>query len=657
MAQLSANTCNIITLFPLGAVCGSINASTNESFDGSIDVLITGGTAPYTITWSNGAQGSSLDNLQSGTYTATTVDFYGDFTATTVCTVGYDTYYLDVLESCSTPGSYIFYSSQTPSIFVQNSIYGIIGQSDCYTYTGRTLYTNQTVQSGFAQISAGPFVDCDDCLPDPPAPPSFSEYICLTKIEPLTQYTFITGATINGYPSYVETGSTTYVIYYEASNQRWELSGWTTGVPVQTGNMVQAFNSLTPTGTWYQLGTPFSWNVTNGICSFNPLTLSITTNDPSCAANNDGSILLNPTGGVPPYTFSLDGINYQSSALFSNLPAGPGQAVVKDSTGTIDVLSYVLVNSTTSQTYVVTINPSYSVPTNTTTLSTKSMSYSVGVSPVLGVGESLSFELVITDIKEVKTNGSQSPTVTSTISTPSVTSGTITSPNVATTTTGPVSRACGGQETSTATTRTYIVNLTGSGGVTGTIGSSVTTPLSTVASCPLYGRVNNQVSITNVILNTPLCNGVNTTVTPASLDNTKTGLISSTCPPSTYTHTKLNCQVGSTNCIRTTGQIKVNNVVQLVWYTATAAGVYNGSVNISSGDVVAINLGAVPPLALCVNNGIDFSDLSLVVRLGGPTGTIVYSASASSGGPNTTIEHSFVATACNYHFEILSSCS
>lgn len=79
MAQLSGNTCDVITLLPLGVICDSTNSSTPTTSNGSIYLQITGGSSPYNVTWSNGGQGQSLINLKAGDYTATVVDYYGDY--------------------------------------------------------------------------------------------------------------------------------------------------------------------------------------------------------------------------------------------------------------------------------------------------------------------------------------------------------------------------------------------------------------------------------------------------------------------------------------------------------------------------------------------------------------------------------------------------
>jgi uncharacterized delta-60 repeat protein len=53
----------------------------------------------------------------------------------------------------------------------------------------------------------------------------------------------------------------------------------------------------------------------------------------TCFGGNDASISLNVTGGVPPYEYSIDGINFQSSPVFPVLSAGNYTITVSDSNG------------------------------------------------------------------------------------------------------------------------------------------------------------------------------------------------------------------------------------------------------------------------------------------------------------------------------------
>jgi hypothetical protein len=112
MTQITQNNCTIISLIPLEVTCNPTNATNPETQDGSIQLFINGGTSPYTISWESGAQGTSINNLQSGDYTVTVTDYYGDYTETITCTVGSDTFYLDEFIKCSesfNPNVYVFY--------------------------------------------------------------------------------------------------------------------------------------------------------------------------------------------------------------------------------------------------------------------------------------------------------------------------------------------------------------------------------------------------------------------------------------------------------------------------------------------------------------------------------------------------------------------
>ena len=79
------NECDVLTLFPLYLECVSDPPTNKGSYDGSVSLIITGGTPPYVVTWDNGSVSQSITDLPFGSYTATVVDYYGDFTATTTC--------------------------------------------------------------------------------------------------------------------------------------------------------------------------------------------------------------------------------------------------------------------------------------------------------------------------------------------------------------------------------------------------------------------------------------------------------------------------------------------------------------------------------------------------------------------------------------------
>lgn len=84
---LTYNEQTPIVLFPLSVTCINFNPSTTTSNDGAINLVVQGGTPPYTIKWNNGTMGPLIDNLSVGPYNVVVTDYYGDFTAYTTCTL------------------------------------------------------------------------------------------------------------------------------------------------------------------------------------------------------------------------------------------------------------------------------------------------------------------------------------------------------------------------------------------------------------------------------------------------------------------------------------------------------------------------------------------------------------------------------------------
>lgn len=83
-----ANDCNVFTLFPLGIECVTLSElSSSNSYDGILSLKITGGTSPYSISWSNGQKTKTIGGLSKGSYEAQVIDYYGDYTATTICSL------------------------------------------------------------------------------------------------------------------------------------------------------------------------------------------------------------------------------------------------------------------------------------------------------------------------------------------------------------------------------------------------------------------------------------------------------------------------------------------------------------------------------------------------------------------------------------------
>jgi len=220
------NNCGIVTILPMGVQCFTDDTSTPTASDGSMGIYITGGTSPYSVSWSNGQKNVNiLTGVTVGTYTATVIDYYGDYTATTTCTVA------------GTPVTPT--PTPTPS-------------------------------------------------PTPTPLPTYPSNMCMTlNVSPYTQYDFDYEGIFNGKPRW---SGTSFNMVYDSTDIRWEISGWTgngeitknTNVNIPTGTWNQLGTDYTwdvQTGACTTLPLYITLNKTDETCQgLSNGTLTVTAN-------------------------------------------------------------------------------------------------------------------------------------------------------------------------------------------------------------------------------------------------------------------------------------------------------------------------------------------------------------------------------------------
>jgi len=81
------NNCSVIVSIPMTIQCQVTNTTTQTTNNGSVSIIVNGGTSPYSYYWNTGARTSTINNLLPGSYTCTVIDYYGDYTATTTCSI------------------------------------------------------------------------------------------------------------------------------------------------------------------------------------------------------------------------------------------------------------------------------------------------------------------------------------------------------------------------------------------------------------------------------------------------------------------------------------------------------------------------------------------------------------------------------------------
>jgi hypothetical protein len=158
-------------------------------------------------------------------------------------------------------------------------------------------------------------------------------------------YTKTLTITITDVTISVTASATTNVTCNGGSNGVITISNATGGTAAYTysidGTNYQAgttFNSLTA-GSYTIYAKDSYGEVGSTIVNVTQPTIvsfTATGTNPTCYGGSDGSITLSSvTGGVAPYTYSIDGTNYQTGTTFSNLSSGTYTTYTKDSSGCI----------------------------------------------------------------------------------------------------------------------------------------------------------------------------------------------------------------------------------------------------------------------------------------------------------------------------------
>jgi hypothetical protein len=286
------NECDVITIFPMGVECFVTHPTNSTINNGSASLQITGGTPPYQVIWDNGNISTTIINLGVGSYESTVVDFYGDFTANTICVL---TGITPTMTPTPTP-------TPTP-IPIFNDL--------CLVIKGR--------------VGMKDFID---------------------------SYNFNYNGYVNGKPSWIS-DDTLYTIEWVTANNQWEIIGWTMGVIINMNPAIlpitgwQILGVVPPT-------TVTDLTVSEGTCgSVDTLSYNLTVNQPTCGC--DGSIIFNVIDGVPQYQYSIDGLTYYNSPIFNNLCSGYYPTNVIDSSGQTLSYPTTLVTSPPPQLYTVSL--------------------------------------------------------------------------------------------------------------------------------------------------------------------------------------------------------------------------------------------------------------------------------------------------------------
>ncbi|WP_162052936.1 T9SS type B sorting domain-containing protein [Pontibacter pamirensis] len=319
------NQCTFVQSFTLTnsagptAVAATFLPASCQNNDGSINVgTVTGGTAPYSyaVGNSNFQTSTAFTGLAAGTYIVTAKDVNG-CSKTTSVTV-----------TTSIPTN--FTSTSTAATCGSNSgevtVTGVTGGIAPYTYSkdgGTTFQNSATLQN----LLPGPHTitvkDDKGCIiskqvqvGNVPGPTDLTASIQAATCGSSNGEITVTGVTGG-------TGSYTYSkngINFQSSTV---FSGLAIGAHTITVKD--------------ERGCTYSEDVAVG--NIAGPTFSATAQASTCGNSNGSISISNVTGGVGPYTYSRDGVNYQTGTTFTNLEADTYTIYVKDANDCVGAIT------------------------------------------------------------------------------------------------------------------------------------------------------------------------------------------------------------------------------------------------------------------------------------------------------------------------------
>ncbi|NNC95174.1 MAG: hypothetical protein HKN92_06385, partial [Chitinophagales bacterium] len=317
--------------------------------DGFAVAAPSGGSSPFSYAWSNGGSDALLQNVPDGTYTVTVTDNRG-------CTMSDD---ITLNEPPAMVISFDItsdYSGRDISCFGRSngSVEGSVTNGiSPYSYSWSTGSNSDSIFN----IPAGNYTltvtDDNGC--------TLSNNVILTEPDSLTLS--LLASDYNGYEisckdandgsltSIINGG--TYPFFYSWSNASSD------SIAI---NLVDGYYELTLTDN--NGCTAFS----NYIMDEPPVqSFTVSTAPPSDCGASDGIILVDPSGGIGQYQYSLDGSTYQSDKFFTGLLNGTYSVYMQTSFGTctkgpktaiIDAAETPIIDN------VVVINPTTGVSTD-----------------------------------------------------------------------------------------------------------------------------------------------------------------------------------------------------------------------------------------------------------------------------------------------------
>jgi gliding motility-associated-like protein len=276
------------------------NVSCNNGNNGSLNLSVSGGTAPYNFNWSNGATTQNIIQLIAGNYTVTITDANACST-TSSAVVAQPASALNVT---ATATAVLCNGGNTGSVTLQTT-----GGTSPYNYQ----WTNGGNTAGIFNLTAGNYsvivTDANNC--------SSSAAVVVNQPSPLQPNDVTASVSCNGSTNgtaalTAQGGTVPYFFLWNGVYVNSTLNNLPAGnynVTVNDNNGCAALLHITVTEP-------------------SPLVPGHTSSNVSCYNGNNGSISMSASGGTPPYSYKWGGGS--NSPTINNLLAGTYDVTVSD---------------------------------------------------------------------------------------------------------------------------------------------------------------------------------------------------------------------------------------------------------------------------------------------------------------------------------------
>lgn len=359
--------------------------------DGTIDLSIAGGLAPYQYSWSNSSTSQDLNNLSAGTYEVTITDSNGCSDDESV-----------VITQPAQPTSPLSITAAIEDLDCSNNCdaeieISVSGGIQPYTY----LWSNGNTSNEVENLCAGTYtVSVTDASTTAPVSTAFNWTYINTGINHIILVP-VGGVTIDGQA--IQVGDYIGVFYNQGNDlvcggyKQWNgvttaLTSWGTQAGQNDGFVIgeefkwkvwsDADSSITDMTATYQSGfsntNTYLTNGMSGLLSLtgaaqpqsggqlitetftitapNQMQLSATITDIDCYGANNGSIDLAITGGLAPYIISWE--DNSTSEIRTGLSEGTYNVSVQDANGCQQSATYIVAESSAMNLSITTVNPS-----------------------------------------------------------------------------------------------------------------------------------------------------------------------------------------------------------------------------------------------------------------------------------------------------------